>query len=110
MLSKLKFSLFFSLKTIRGIDYYMKIHSLSLLSFQYLIKKKAGKSGIFMNKELMNKVPNKRERRQILLVPLSTKNVEDTSYFIVVTFIYFPINPPSFTFSNFLIPIIYINI
>ena len=62
----------------------MKIHFPSLLSFQYFIKEKAGKSGIFT---LTVKAPNKRETTQILLVPLSTKNVEDTffRYLIICT-------------------------
>ena len=67
--------------------------------------KKVAKPGILT---LIVKGPKNRERREISLKPVSTKNVENTCYLIVVTFLYFLINSPKFTLSNFLIPTIYI--
>ena len=54
----------------------------------------------------MVEAPKNREKRQILLKSLSTKNVEDTSYLDTVTCMYFSINSTKFTLSNFLIPTI----
>ena len=46
----------------------------------------------------MVKTPQDREKREISLKPPRTNYVEDTSYLIIVTFMYFPIDPPNFIF------------